>query len=90
MRGLITAAVLVGTLALPGSASAAATCNGAVRAAEHTRAYALNEVGHFHCRLTGASRFDVAFASERGYGLSWEVTVWYAHRHYVVGIPRLG
>jgi hypothetical protein len=90
MRGFVIPAVLIGLLALPGSASAAPTCSGAERAAEHTRAYYLNEEGQFHCRFTGPSRFDVAFASRPGYGPSWEVTVWYTHRHYVAGIPRLG
>lgn len=88
VRRLIISTAIAGVLALPGSASAAATCSGAIRGAEHTRAYALNEAGHFRCRFTGPSRFNIAFRPV--HGPSWELTVWYTHRHYIVGLPRFG
>ena len=90
MKRVIIIGVIAAALGLPGSAAAAGTCGGAERAAEHTRAYYLDEAGQLHCRFTGPSRFDVAFASRRPRYPSWEVTVWYTHGHYLVGLPRLG
>jgi hypothetical protein len=80
--------VILGALLLPSVASASGSCSGAERAAEHTRAFAYNESGRFHCRSTSATHFDVTFASEAGSGPSWSVTVFYANRRYHVGIPR--
>ncbi len=80
--------VIAAALALPAAASATGNCAGAERAAEHTRAFAYNESGRFHCRSTSATHFAVTFVSEAGSGPSWSVTVVYANRRYRVGIPR--
>lgn len=80
--------VILGSLALPAVASATGNCAAAERAAEHTRAFAYNESGLFHCHSNSATHFDVTFVSEPGSGPSWSVIVFYADRRYHVGIPR--
>jgi hypothetical protein len=88
MRRIGVLCVIVAALALPAAASATGNCAGAERAAEHTRAFAYNESGLFHCHSNSATHFDVTFVSGPGSGPSWSVTVFYANGRYHVGIPR--
>jgi hypothetical protein len=89
----VALALALSLLALPSSALAAGSANGAVHAviraiAEEGGSAVYEGAPQVQCRRTGPAKFGCTFLDLRR-SRHGRVTVTYSHRHYFVGEPRL-